>query len=133
VSSKVINQLTYDGLNDVDVFLDAFEREVIENQCFQGLDWALRATPTRWWGMHKGSFDDWHKCRRMMRTHFGKPKVRVTDKYDEKDDPHAHLAKWAKAYGAKPQPEWVHLSCHTLDVIPMNWYFETELYHGKGE
>ena len=29
VSSKVRNLPTYDGLNDVDVFLDAFEREVL--------------------------------------------------------------------------------------------------------
>ena len=83
--------------------------------------------------MHKSSFDDWCECRRMMRTRFGKPKVRMTNKYDGKDDPCAHLAKWAKAYGAKPQPEWVHAFCHTLDVIPMNWYLETELYHGTGE
>jgi len=40
----------------------------------------------------------------------------MTDKYDRKDDPLVHLAKWAKAYGAKPQPEWVHLFWHTLDV-----------------
>jgi len=37
------------------------------------------------------------------------------------------------AYGEKPQPEWVHLFCHTLDVIPMNWYIEIELRHGTGE
>jgi len=44
-----------------------------------------------------------------------------------------HLAKWTKVYGAKPQPEWVHLLCHTLDVIPMNWYLEMELRHGTEE
>lgn len=44
----------------------------------------------------------------------------MTDKYDGKDDLSAHLEKWAKAYGAKPQPEWVDVFCHTLDVIPMN-------------
>ena len=70
---------------------------------------------------------------RMMRTRFGKPKVRITNKYDGKDDPLAHLEKWAKAYGAKSQPEWVHLFCHTLDVIPMNWYLETKLHHGTCE
>ena len=43
------------------------------------------------------------------------------------------MAKWAKAYGEKPQPEWVHFFCHTLDVIPMNWYSEMELHHGTGE
>ena len=26
----------------------------------------------------------------------------------------------------------MHLFCHTLDVIPMNWYIEIELCHGIG-
>jgi len=69
----------------------------------------------------------------MMRNHFGKPKMRMTDKYDGQDDPHVHLAKWAQAYGEKPQPEWVHLLFHTLDIILMNWYVEIELCHGTGE
>ena len=30
-------------------------------------------------------------------------------------------------------PEWVHLFCHTLDVISMNWYLETEFRDGTGE
>lgn len=57
----------------------------------------------------------------------------MIDKYDGKDDPCTNLAKWAKAYGMKPQTDWVHLFCHTLDVIPMNWYLETELCHGTSE
>ena len=36
-------------------------------------------------------------------------------------------------YGEEPQPEWVHLFCHSLDVIPMNWYTEMELCHGTSE
>ncbi len=59
VSSEPRNLPIYDGLNEVDIFLDAFEREVPEKQHFQALDWALYAMPTRWWGTHKGSFDDW--------------------------------------------------------------------------
>lgn len=133
MSSEVRNLPTYDGMNDVDIFLDAFEREVPQKQRFQALDWALHATPSRWWGTHKGSFDDWRECRNMMRTRFRKPKVRMTHKYDGKDDPRTHLAKWAQAYGPKPKPEWVHLFCHNLDVIPMNWYLETELRHGTSE
>jgi len=45
----------------------------------------------------------------------------------------AHLTKWAEAYEARPKPEWVHLFYHTLDIIPMNWYLETELYHGTSD
>ena len=58
VSKKVRDLPTYDGLREVDVFLDTFEREKLEKQCFQTLNWVLRATPSRWWGMHKGSFDE---------------------------------------------------------------------------
>ena len=61
---------------------------------------------------------------------FGKPQIRLVEKYDEQDDPCTHLAKWTKVHGEKPQPEWVHLFYHTLDVMPMNWYTETELCHG---
>jgi len=57
----------------------------------------------------------------------------MTDKYDGRDDTCDHLAKWTKAYGAEHQPKWVHLFCHTLDVIPMNWYMETKLCHGTKE
>ena len=39
VSLEVRNMLTYDGLNEVDTFLDAFEKEVHEKKCFQALDW----------------------------------------------------------------------------------------------
>jgi len=54
----------------------------------------------------------------------------LTNKYDGRDDPRAHLAKWTKVYGEEPEPEWVHLFFHTLDIIPMNWYTKTELCHG---
>jgi len=33
----------------------------------------------------------------------------------------------------EPQPVWVHLFCHTLDIIPMNWYLEIELRRGTVE
>ena len=42
-------------------------------------------------------------------------------------------SQMAQAYGEKPQPKWVHLFYHTLDVLLMNWYIETKLQHGKGE
>jgi len=41
VSSKVRILPCYDGLTNVDKFLDAFEREVLEKHCFQDLDLAL--------------------------------------------------------------------------------------------
>jgi len=66
----------YDGLTEVDDFLNKFESEVLEQQRFDALKWALRATPTRWWGIHQRSFEDLHECRRMMLMHFGKAQFR---------------------------------------------------------
>ena len=44
-----------------------------------------------------------------------------------------HLNRWVQAYGEEPQPKWVHLFYHTLDVIPRNWYTEIDLRHGTTE
>ena len=38
VSIKVRDMPTYDGLSEVDNFLDAFERRVLEKQHFEALD-----------------------------------------------------------------------------------------------
>ena len=99
VSTKVRDLPTYDGLSEVDTLLNKFEREVPEKKRFQALDWVLCATPARWWGTHKGSFDDWRECRGMMHIQYGKPRVRLTDKYNGQDDPRMHLARWAQACG----------------------------------
>ena len=102
VSTEVRDMPTYDGLSEVDAFLDRFEREVPGKQRFQALNWVLCTMPMRWWGTHKGSFDDWRECRRMIRTRFGKPRVRLTDKYNGQDNPCAHLARWMPTYGKQP-------------------------------
>ncbi len=72
VLTEVRDLPTYDGLSEVDAFLNRFERQVLEPQCFDALKWVLRAMPARWWGTHQGSFEDWRECRRMMRICFGK-------------------------------------------------------------
>ena len=80
VSLEVRDLPTYEGLSEVDDFLNRFERGVPEKQWFKDLNWVLRAKPARWWGMHKGSFEDWCMCRWMMCTWFGNPRVQFTDK-----------------------------------------------------
>jgi len=57
----------------------------------------------------------------------------MTEKYSGKDDQCEHLDQWTKAWGEEPQQEWVHIFCHTLYTIPMNWYLEMELHHGTTE
>lgn len=57
----------------------------------------------------------------------------IIEKYDGRNDPSDHLAKATEMYEVEPQLEWVHLFCHTLDVILMNWYLKTELCHETEE
>lgn len=57
-SSKVTKLPYYDGLTNVDMFLDEFEPKIPEDHRFQALELMLRITPTRWWGMHKHTFLD---------------------------------------------------------------------------
>lgn len=64
---------------------------------------------------------------------FGHPEVQLIEKYDGRNDPCNHLEEWIEVFGAKPQPDWVHLFCHTLDIILMSWYLEMELCHGTEE
>jgi len=124
---------TYDGLTIIDEFLTKFEIVVPEHQQLNALRWALHTMPVQWWGTHEGTFEDWHDCRSMMRIRFRKPEVCITEKYDRRDDPCMHLTRWIKDYGEEPQPEWVHLFYHTLDVIPRNWYTKVELLHDTCE
>lgn len=55
VLSEVRKIPYYDGLTNVDKFLDAFEHKVPEDHHFQALDLALHTTLARWWGMRKYS------------------------------------------------------------------------------
>ncbi len=127
------NVYNNDGLTIIDEFLTKFEIAVPEHQRFDALRWALRATPAHWWGTHEGTFEDWRPCMRMMKIIFGKLELHITEKYNGRDDPRMHLTRWIKAYGEEPQPEWVHLFYHTLEVIQRNWYTEAELRHDTGE
>lgn len=56
----------------------------------------------------------------------------MTVKYNGKDDPHDHLAKWTKLWEHNRSRNG-YIFCHTLDTIPMNWYLEIELYHDTVE
>lgn len=84
-------------------------------------------------GYHKDSFDEWREYRRMMRLRFGHSKVWLAEKHDGINYPCDHLAKWTKVYGIELQRGWVHIFCHTVDIIPMNWYLETDVHHGTVE
>lgn len=84
----------YHGLTIVDEFLVEFESTVLEHQRFNVLKWALRTMVVHWWGTHEGTFENWRHYRRMMLIRFGRPELRITEKYDGRDDLHMHLTRW---------------------------------------
>lgn len=58
--------------------------------------------------MHKGNFDDWHACSRMMHTQFGKPIGWSVCRYNGQDSLDAHLSHWVQEYDK--QPTWMHMN-----------------------
>jgi len=48
VATEVRDLPMDDGLSEVDDFLNKFEREVPEQECFDALKWVLQATLARW-------------------------------------------------------------------------------------
>jgi len=58
ISMEVRDFPTYDGLSEVDDFLNKFERELLKQQCFEALKWVLHAMPVRWWGACQEIFTD---------------------------------------------------------------------------
>lgn len=58
VSIEIRDLPTFDSLSEVDNFFNKFEKGLPEKQRFQALDWVLCAMLARWWGTHKGSFED---------------------------------------------------------------------------
>lgn len=103
VSMEVRDLPTYDRLSEVADFLN------------EALKWVLRATPTKWWGTHQGSFEDWCECRRMMCIGFGKTQMWLIDKIVRWNDPCTHLSKWIEAYVTKPA--WIHTDFVLGDMV----------------
>ena len=54
---------TFDGLSDVNDFLQQFEQEIPQEQRMEVFDLAVRATPARWWYRHKDHIASWYDCK----------------------------------------------------------------------
>lgn len=54
----------------------------------------------------------------------------MTYKYDGQTDPRIHIEACVQAWKHKNVDEKFHMFVHTLDIIPKNWYTETELPRG---
>jgi hypothetical protein len=71
VSTEIREPLSFHGLNDLEEFLKKYEEEALENHRLLSLDISLKETPTRWWGAHKETIQDWYQCKRIVCIRFG--------------------------------------------------------------
>jgi hypothetical protein len=89
IDTTVSNLPTFDGLNPLENFLSEFETSVPTKKRLLAMDEAMKATPTRWWGTHKGNITDWTQCRTLVTTWFlaqvGSCEVRYTGRSYPKD------------------------------------------------
>ena len=53
IGTEIKDIPSFDGLVDVDDFLQEFEQEIPHEQRMSVIDLAVRATPGRWWHAHK--------------------------------------------------------------------------------
>ena len=124
---------TYEGLPNLETFLNEFEGLVMESQHFFVLDHALKATIARWWGAHKKSITNWPQRRRLMEVRFEEEVTLVNHKYSGLGNSMEHLNHCLMVFAEYPRKEWVHHFIHTLEMIPRTWYASIELRQGTQE
>jgi hypothetical protein len=71
VGTEIRKPPSFHGLNDLEDFFTKYEEEVLENQILLALSILLKATPARWWGVHKETIKDWYQCKWIMCIRFG--------------------------------------------------------------
>ena len=121
---------TFNGLFDIQEFLQDYEAQIPLSQQLKKLDVALRSTLARWWTMHKTNITNSETCHRLLAVRFGNDVEGINYRYDGQTDPMIDMEACVKAWQHRDVDEWVHLFVHTLDTIPKNQYTETELRKG---
>jgi len=59
IGLEVRNVPCFDGTNDVEEFICAYQVILKESDWLRALDVSLKATPARWWATHKDHIRDW--------------------------------------------------------------------------
>ena len=107
---------TYEGLPNITTFLSGFEALVIEPHRLSELDYVLKATPAKWWGMHKKSISEWPQCRILLEVRFCEEVTILIQRYIGLSNPIKHINQCRIAFAEYPQHEWVHHFIHTLEM-----------------
>ena len=130
IGTMVCEVPTFDGLSNIQEFLQEYEAHIPLTQQLKKLDMALRATSARWWTMHKRNITTWETCHIFLAVSFGDDAGCMNYRYDGQTNPRIHMEACVQAWMHRNGDEWVHLFVHTLDTIPKNWYTQTELCRG---
>ena len=64
IGTEIKDIPSFDGLADVKEFLQQFEQEIPHEQRMEAIDFAVRATPARWWHAHKEHIASWDDLKR---------------------------------------------------------------------
>lgn len=128
IGTTVSNLPTFDGLNPLETFLFDFEESVPTQHRLLAIDEALKATPKRWWGMHKSNITDWVQCRTLMTTRFSTQVESCEVRYTGRSFPKDHVRSCEEDWSDIPQEKWVHKFINMLDTTPINWYLQAELH-----
>jgi hypothetical protein len=61
IGTKIVEPPRYDGLTNVVFLIREFELQKSYQQRLLALDVVLRATPARWWDVHKDGIRSWQQ------------------------------------------------------------------------
>ena len=130
IRSEVSTLPVFDGLSDIEIFVQEYKAQLPCPKRLQHLVFVLRATPVRWWTVHQRNIATWDTCRRLLLIRFGADIGGIESLYDRVLGPTPHIRSYEEAWKDRSKDEWVHLFVHTLDSSPRYWYAETELRQG---
>jgi len=71
IGSEVSTLPIFDGLSDIEIFVQEYKVQLPCLERFQHLVVVLRATPMRWWTTHQQNIATWDTCRRLLLIRFG--------------------------------------------------------------
>ena len=76
IGTEIEDIPSFDGLADVNKFLQQYEQEIPHEQRMEAIDLAVRATPARWWHAHKENITSWDDFKRLVEIIFSNDKER---------------------------------------------------------
>ena len=108
VGIEVSDLPTYEGLPNLAYFLTEFEEKISKHQRLSALDFALKATPDRWWITHKESILEKPQCQRLMEIRLGEEIGYISKKYTGLTNPVEHIEYCRATWEVCPRQEWIH-------------------------